>query len=78
MISSSFALLVFNDDVDDDHKNDVDHEEEKPNVRQFQVWRLWQSADDGGEKRGEHQKACDCSHESVVKIFNINEECQVD
>ena len=37
LISSSFALLVFNDDVDDDHKNDVDHEEEKPNVRKFQV-----------------------------------------
>ena len=37
LVSGSFALLVFNDDVDDDHKNDVDHEEEKPNVSELQV-----------------------------------------
>ena len=63
--------------MDDDDEDDVDHVEEEPDVRHLQDGRLGERADEGGEKRGEHEEAGDGSHEPVVEVLHVNEEGQV-
>ena len=46
-------------------------------AREPPAGQLWERADEGGEKRGEHEEAGDGSHEPVVEVLHVNEEGQV-
>ena len=53
--------------MDDDDQDEVDHEEQEPDVRQLQQGRLGEGADEGGEEGSEHQKTSDGSHKPTAR-----------